>query len=274
MGFFTKLSNGWELAQNSFAVLRENKQLLLFPILSGTSLLLVMAAFAITVFGFAGWDFDNIQSIGRVGMYAIAFGFYLINYFVIVFFNMALIHCANLYFNGEEPTISKGIQFSLSRIGTIFSWALVAATVGLVLRIIQQNVGWIGKIITGIIGMVWGVTTFFVVPVLAYENVGPLEAIKRSGSLMKQKWGESLGAGFSMGIVGFVGGIIILLVSFALAAIHPMIGGIFGVLAFIMMSVILSAAQTVFIGAAYQNVMGNPVHHFRDEMFHDLFIQK
>lgn len=274
MGFFTKLSNGWELAKNSFIVLRENKQLLLFPILSGTSLLLVMAAFALTIFGFAGWDFDAINGIGRLGMYGIAFGFYLINYFVIVFFNMALIHCAHLYFNGEEPTISKGIQFSLSRIGAIFSWALLAATVGLVLRAIQENAGWLGKIIAGLVGMVWGVTTFFVVPVLAYENVGPFEAVKRSGSLMKQKWGESIGAGFSMGLVGFVGGIIIVLASFSLGAINPIIGVVFGVLAFVMMSVVLSAAQTVFISAAYQNVMGNPVHHFRDEMFHDLFVQK
>ena len=274
MGFFTKLSNGWQLAKTSFIVLRENKQLLLFPVLSGISLLFVMGSFAIAMFGLSGWNFEAFENMSTPVRYVIAFGFYFINYFVIVFFNMALIHCTHLYFNGEEPTLNKGMQFSLSRIGAIFSWALVAATVGLILRVIQENVGWLGKIITGLIGIVWNVTTFFVVPVLAYENLGPVDAVKRSGSLMREKWGESIGAGFSIGLVGLIGGLGIVFVSILLALIHPAIGGVFGLLSFIALWVVLSAAETVFVSAAYHNVTGNPVHHFNDAQFSELFVAK
>jgi hypothetical protein len=233
-----------------------------------------MAAFVLAVFGISGWELDNVVQTEQWAIYAITFAFYLVNYFIVVFFNMALIHCAHLYFKGEQLTVGKGIQFSMSRIGAILSWAVVAATVGLILRIIQENVGWLGRIITGLIGIVWSVTTFFVVPVLAYENVGPVDAVKRSGSLMREKWGESIGAGFSIGLVGFIGGIFIILAGIALAFIHPMVGGVFAILAFILLSVVLSAAQTVFISAAYHNATGSPVRHFRDEMFADLFVRR
>src|SRR5258705_9027691 len=107
---------------------------------------------------------------------------------------MALVHCTRLYFKGEAFTIRDGLRFSMSRLGAIFSWAFFAATVGLILKMIQDNAGWLGKIIIGLIGWIWSVATFFVVPVIAYENLGPVDAFKRSSSLMKQKWGESLGA--------------------------------------------------------------------------------
>ncbi len=89
------------------------------------------------------------------------FAYYIVNYFIVVFFNMALIHCTSLYFKGEEPSIRKGIGFSVSRIGVIFSWAVLAGSVGALLKIIQKNVGSRGKIITGLIGVVWSVATFF-----------------------------------------------------------------------------------------------------------------
>lgn len=274
MGFFDKLAKGWELAKNSLIVLRENKQLLLFPILSSISLLFVCASFVLAILGMSGWDMENLNSLGRPALYSIVFVFYFINYFVVVFFNMALIHCTHLYFKGEQPTLNKGISFSMSKLGAIFSWALLAATVGLILRTIQENVGWLGKIITGIVGMVWNVSTFFVVPVLAYENAGPVDAVKRSAGLMKQKWGESLGAGFSMGLVGLVGGIVILIACILLALIHPMLGGAVAIASFLLLWVVLSAAQTVFVSAAYHNVTGDPVQHFNDAMFDNLFVQK
>lgn len=104
-----------------------------------------------------------------------------------MFFNVALMHCTKLYFSGEEVTLQKGLQFSISRLGTILSWALFAATVGTLLKIIQENLGKIGKIVIGLIGIVWNVATFFVVPVIAYENTNATGAFKRSVQLMKEK---------------------------------------------------------------------------------------
>lgn len=275
MGFFTRLSNGWTIALNSFKVLKENKQLILFPILSGISLILVMGSFVTVFLASAGWDLDNISEPSRVGTYGIMLLYYVINYFVVVFFNTALIHCSRLYFQGEEPTIQKGIQFSLSRIGVILSWALFAGTVGTVLRIIQENVGWLGKLVTSIIGIVWNVATFFVVPVIAYENAGPIEAFKRSSQIMREKWGENLGASFSFGIIQLLAMVLVAVPLFLAGFfIHPLVGVVLALLGVFLVIAIMSAAHTIFISAVYHNVTGDPVRHFNQQQIDQLFAEK
>jgi len=276
MNFFQRLENGWKLTISSFKILRANKQLIIFPILSGTSLLLIIGSFAVASLAVNSWDVDNIGEIrGNMEYYGVLFLFYLVNYFVVVFFNMALVHCTRLYFKGEEVSVSSGLRFSVSRIGAIFSWAVFAATVGLILRIIQENTGIIGKIITGIIGIVWSVATFFVVPVIAYENVGPVGAFKRSAQIMKDKWGESLAAGFSFGLIQFLSFLIIGVPLFLLgSAVHVFLGialAFGGV--FIVMS-ILSAAQTIFISAIYHNINGDVNKYFDQQLVDGLFVQK
>ena len=276
MNFFQRLENGWKLTLSSFKILRANKQLIIFPILSGTSLLLIIGSFVVASLAVNGWDVDNIGEIrGNMEYYGVLFLFYLVNYFVVVFFNMALVHCTRLYFKGEEVSVSSGLRFSVSRIGAIFSWAVFAATVGLILRIIQENTGIIGKIITGIIGIVWSVATFFVVPVIAYENVGPVGAFKRSAQIMKDKWGESLAAGFSFGLIQFLSFLIIGVPLFLLGSVvHVFLGmalAIGGV--FIVMS-ILSAAQTIFISAIYHNINGDVNKYFDQQLVDGLFVQK
>ena len=101
------------------------------------------------------------------------FLFYLINYFIIVFFNVGLVHYAKMILEGKETSVSEGIQYATTRAGTILAWASLAATVGIILKTIQERSGAIGSIIVSIIGMVWSIATFFVVPVIAYEDVNP-----------------------------------------------------------------------------------------------------
>ncbi len=275
MNFFSRLSNGFSLFKTSFAVLKENKQLVLFPILSGISLLLVMASFIVTIFAANSWDFKAINLNGTVTQYALIFLFYFVNYFIVVFFNMALIHCTHLYFKGEKADIKTGIQYSLSRIGTIFSWALFAATVGTILKAIQENVGFLGKIITGLIGVAWNIATFFVIPVMAYENVNPFSAFKRSSALMKQKWGESISASFSFGLVQFIGIIIVGLPLFFLGSlIHPVAGIALAMAGVYIVIAIISAAEMIFISTVYHNITGDPVEHFNQQMIDNLFEKK
>ena len=275
MSFFTRLSNGWQISMNSFKVFKENKQLIIFPILSGLSMIFVMGSFFTVMLGISGWDVDRIEDHNDWVYIGLTLLYYLVNYFVVVFFNVALTHCTRLYFNGEELTISKGIENSLSRIGAIFSWALFAATVGTLLKYLQDNAGWIGRLIIGALGIAWSVTTFFVVPVIAYENLGPIGAFKRSASLMKNKWGESAGATFSFTLIQILAIILISLPLFALgAAIHIIVGIALALLSIFLIMVILSAAQTIFISAIYHNINGDPVQHFNDQFVESLFVHK
>jgi len=278
MNFFTRLSNGWELSMNSFAVLKENRRLILFPILSGISLLLVVTSFFLILFAASGWDgwaISEFQSHGTLANYAILFGYYLVNYFIIVFFNTALIHCTHLYFQGQRPTVGEGLRFAVSRIGAIFAWAVFAATVGSILRAIQDRVGFLGKIIIGLLGAAGSIATFFVVPVIAYENLGPFGAFRRSASMMKDKWGESIGATFSFGIIQLLGLFLLAIPSMLLYIfVQPLAGFALFFLGFFTLTVVLSATRAIFISAVYHDINGDPVKHFNQRFSDNLFLEK
>ena len=206
MRFFERLSNGWRLGKISLLTIRENPSLIVFPFISGISLILVTLSFFGSGYLAFGEEIlaiadDEIaaNSLDAI-LYVMVFLFYLLNYFIIVFFNVGLVHCARRILEGHETTVREGINYATTRVGSILSWAILAATVGMILKAIQENSGTFGQIISGIIGMVWGIATFFVVPIIAYEDVNPIEAVKRSGQIMKDKWGESIGANFSFGL--------------------------------------------------------------------------
>jgi hypothetical protein len=275
MSLFTRFSSGWQIAKNSFKVLKANRQLIIFPILSGAAMVLIMGSFFTVLFGIAGWDADNIDNANNALTYIGIFAYYIVSYFVIVFFNMALIHCSSLYFKGEEVTVRKGIDFSMSRIGTIFAWAVFAGSVGAILKIIQENVGTLGKILTGLVGIVWGIATFFVIRIIAYENLGPVAALKRSTQLMKEKWGEGIGAGFSFGLIQLVGFIAIGFISVLLGTtIHLFAGIALFVLGLLLMATVLSAARTIFVSAIYHNVTGDPIETYNQAFVDNLFVEK
>ncbi|MBL7776614.1 MAG: hypothetical protein JNK89_11465, partial [Saprospiraceae bacterium] len=214
MSFFARLSTGWKLATLRVETINRNRSLLIFPVLSGISLVLVLASFFGGTFFFAGEQIElllNDDTYGRILAFVAIFTYYLINFFIIVFFNAALVHCAIKTLNNEATSVGDGIDFALSRIGKIFGWAVLSATVGTLLQALQET-GKIGQIIAGIIGVAWSIMTFFVVPVLVYENRGVIDAVKTSGRMMREKWGESLSANVSFGLfhlLGIAGAVIV-----------------------------------------------------------------
>lgn len=268
---FSRMSKGWNIAMNALRVLNANKQLMIFPILSGITLLAVVGSFFAGVFFTSG--FDSIATDNK--MYPILFLFYLVAYFIIVFFNMALIHCTTLYFKGEELSVSKGLSFSISRVGLIFMWAVFSATIGTLLKAIQDNLGTIGKIIVGLLGFVWSAATFFVIPVIAYEKLTPIEATKRSIELMKDKWGEAVVANFS-----FSGLVLLSFMAIGISAIavSELINEGLGIGIFVcgmgLIAIMTSAIRSIIVSAAYHDVDGDMDIHFNKASLEDLFAQK
>jgi hypothetical protein len=199
---FRRLSNSWELVKASAAVLRSDKELVVFPIVSAIGTLIVTATFAIPLF-LAGL-FDRMYVEGRgfqpLGM-LVAFLFYLVQYFVIFFANTALVGAAMIRLDGGDPTVGDGFRIAMKRIGPIFGYALISATVGMVLRAIAERAGFIGRIVISLIGLAWNLATYLVVPVLAVEDIGPIDAIKRSTALLKRTWGEQIVGNAGIGAV-------------------------------------------------------------------------
>lgn len=276
MSFISRLSNGWDLLKISFATINRNKSLLLFPVFSVISLVLVLASFFGGGFILLGDEIqnllDNDQYGGAAGL-GIVFVYYLINFFIIVFFNAALIHCAIKILNGEETSLGDGISFALSRLGKIFAWSVLSATVGTLLQWLQ-NAGKIGEIIASLLGVAWSILTFFVVPILVYEDKGVFESVKASGQMMRAKWGESLAANVSFGIFHFIG----LLLSFGLAIllfqVSWVLGIVVGITAVLLISTVITAARTVFVAAVYNHVSGRPTGDFDGAALDSAFIQK
>jgi hypothetical protein len=239
-------------------------------------MVLVVASFA-GIFLASGGGLNEIEEIDKGNWinYVILFGFYLVNYFIITFFNVALIHCTRLYFNGQEATVQDGINYSMTRLKVILSWSIFAATIGFILKAIQENAGWLGKIITGLIGIVWSIASFFAMPVIAYEDLGPLDAFKRSAQLMREKWGESLGSRFSFVLINLIALLIIVLPLFLIGStIHIGIAFVLGFLGLFFVMAIMSSAQTIFVSAVYHNISGDPVEHFNQQMIDGLFQTK
>ena len=167
------------------------------------------------------------SSVGRL-----LFAFYVVNYFVIVFFNSALIACAIIRFKGGNPTIGNGFSAAFSRMPQILGWALVAATVGLILKIIESRSEKLGALVAGLLGMAWSAVTYFVVPVIVVEQAGPVQAGRRSLDILKKTWGEALTANFGIGFIVFLAslaGIIPLVLGVVALATENVILGICGI---------------------------------------------
>src|SRR5499427_1891884 len=258
-----KFSRTWQLVKQSFVILRSDKQLMLFPILSAISCLIVTAIIAtsgtvlmmpsITTAAAAGERFQpNHSPLFLVGMFTM----YVANYFIIVFFNVALVGVANSRLMGGNWTFRDGIELAWARKGTILQWAFVAATVGMILRTIEERMGVIGRIIMRIIGVAWALACYFVVPVLAFEDLTPIAAVKRSSKLFRDTWGEKVIGGFSFSLVSMV----LMLPGIGLFVVAIFLGGLKGlviglalmILYFLMLSVMMSAVQGIFNAALYR----------------------
>ena len=166
---FQRITTGFELARSSWQVLRTDKHLLIFPILSGICCLAVLASF-VTPFLFrpdwlgvradAGPQGQGFVAETPPWFWLVLFAFYFCNYFVIVFFNAALISCALIRFNGGEPTISDGLGAAGARLPQILAWALVAATVGVLLKAVENIHEKLGQFVSALLGTAWSIITF------------------------------------------------------------------------------------------------------------------
>ena len=217
---FERIGTGWNLVQETWGVLWDDKKLLVFPLLSMLACLAVLASFAVPLWGSGYFDtlMDEQNPGNDVLGYVLLFAYYFANYFVIIFFNSALVACAIMRFEGQEPTLGDGIRAAGARLPQILAWSLVSASVGVILKMLESRLEYVGQIVAGLLGMAWSVTTYFVVPVLVVEKLGPIEATKRSLEILRKRWGEAL-AGY-VGVELFAWGIaIVVLIPCIFAAV-------------------------------------------------------
>ena len=258
-----RIKRSWTLAKASLEVLKKDKELIIFPIISGIGVIIITLTFLIPTL--VGNVLDNLISTGIPFFgYVVLFLFYLVQYTVVYFCNTALVGAAMIRLRGGDPTVKDGFRIAFSRFMPIVGWALVSATVGLVLNMLSgkgnKKGSGISTMISKLLGAAWNVVTFLVVPVLAIEGLGPLKAVQRSWNLLKRSWGEQIAGTISIGIVftlvGILGGLLLVGLGVGLtvaleSAIPAIVCGILLFIFIITLSLINATLSGIFAAAVY-----------------------
>ncbi|WP_460712517.1 DUF6159 family protein [Lysobacter terrae] len=251
---FDRFSRSWELAKASAAVLRSDKELMLFPIISGLLTLVVLATFLLPVWALRLFT-DGFNLVGAL----VVFAFYFCQYAVILFCNCALVGAAMIRLDGGDPTLADGFNAAKARLPAILGYAAIAATVGLVLKRMKDDDNLLMRILGSGLGAAWTLATFLVVPVLVSQNVGPIDALKQSASLLKRTWGENaignVGIGVFFGLLSF--GIILIgaLLAYVAAQVSMVLAigvGVVFVIALLLLGVYQAALSGIYSAALYR----------------------
>jgi len=232
----SRIRTGWRLAKDSWAVLKADRSLAIFPALSTA---FAAGALALTLtpglVGAAATDKDWVV------LPFMLVGGYVVTFFV-VYFNVALAGATRLSMDGRDTKVADGLAVARERRGLIAKWALLQFAVGVVVKVVQyvagdSVAGSIATVVTSLVGVAWSVATFFVIPVLALEGLGPGDAFRRSAGLVRERWGEGLVGSAAIGLavllVTALPLVVLFNLAFAVIDVNPAVGAGFGVLAII-----------------------------------------
>jgi hypothetical protein len=220
----TKFTRSWRLFASSCQIIGRQPKLLLFPLVA-FAFTVVIALFFIAPAALlptghalsqsAHWQaaahrfvelqpvvsttYSKTQHVGLTGAgYAYVAVLYLTSMFCATFFNVAFYNEIIKALAGDEVSIRAGLRFACSRIRAILLWSLFAGAVGLIIKTLEERLGWVGRWVMRLVGTVWSVASVFVIPIIVREgNANPFTLLRTSAATLKKTWGESL--------IGYVG---------------------------------------------------------------------
>lgn len=223
MNSSNRIVRSWQLFRSSTRVIASHRKLLVFPLITSALSLVLLAFFLLPPLAALllpqpdhSWLQAFVEKMNAAGQHpaseqprvlsnavtvaslGYAAAIYLVSMFAATFCNVAFYNEILKALAGESVSVRAGFAFARRRIKSIFYWSLFAGAVGLVIRGLEERFGWVGKIVLGLIGVVWSVASVFAIPVIIREeNSNPLTMLRHSAALLKKTWGE--------GLVGYVG---------------------------------------------------------------------
>ena len=250
-----RIRRSWYLGKLSWRVLRDDRTLAVFPVITALAALVVLAAFGGLIALTGIEDSGNETSLAPIG-WVLVVVMYLVAGIVVTFFQAALVCGANDRLDGRDATVGGAISTAGRQFPAIAGWALLQTTVSMILQAIEERAGFVGQIVAGLFGAAWRIVTFLAIPVVALEGRGPFAALKRSGVLLRHTWGENLGGQLGFGVLGFLAslpGLLCILgavLADSWAVSVPL--GIVGALWLIGVSVVISAMTGIYKTALYR----------------------
>ena len=93
------------------------------------------------------------------------------------------------------------LEVANSRLHRLMPWALVSASVSIVLSILERY-GVVGRIVASLVGLAWNLVTFLTVPIIVIEDVGvkagaggDRESVRGGTAATRDRDGEGEGEG-------------------------------------------------------------------------------
>ena len=269
----SRIQNSISIAKSSWNVLKADKELLLLPILSSIATIVTIALFLVPIFlsnsDLAAWEPATAE-------YITLFLMYLVLAYITIFFNSALVSAAHERLNGGDPTLGSALRGAAGRAGKILPWAIVSATVSLILRTLEERAGALGRIVIGFVGMAWAVVTFLVLPIIVIEGLGVGDAVKRSVDMFKRTWGENLAAQVGFGLIGVIAALPGVALIYAGASGGTLILLAVGVLWLAGVAIVMSTLSVIYQTALYHFAADGavPGGYFDDRSFREAFRDK
>jgi len=260
---FASIGQTLSLIRQSWHVLMGDRRLIVFPLLAAGALLITIGA--LSGIAAASGSFERLEAAtsgaeaGANTTDIVLSGVMLfLAYFIVMFFNAALVATAMERLRGRPASVRYGISKASSHVPALIGWAIIAATVGLILNALRNRTdNFIGQIAVSIVGGVWAYMTFFVVPVLVVEGLGPIAAIKRSGDLLKSTWGSQVTANFGFMLIYIVAALVSFLPAALLFAVSPFLGIAVGAVLVGLAMGTVQALEGIFKAALYDFATGS-----------------
>lgn len=279
-----KISDSWNLIKSSACVLRSDKELLVLPVFSFLASTLVIASLFVSMSALSGiFKVEADDAFPRLVLIVGMFAFYFVQFSIIIFFNAALVAAAEERFSGGDPTLKSALSAAWSAIGPILGYTLIASSVGLLLRAIEQRGGALaGRFFSGLLGLGWTAITFLVVPILVNRHIGPVDAVKESARMLRTTWGQNLagtvgiGAAFAIASVFLVlAGMALLMLVFPLSTVAGVILAVLLVLTAVGLGIYQAALTGVYQAAVYRFAQtGSAPQGFDDQQLREAFIHR
>ena len=260
-GFFNRISNTFKMIKSCADVLKKDKELLFFPFFTAISvglLLLIM---------YSGGYLDNLDSEQGGSPFPIVILVFTAN-FIIVFFNSALVSAALERLRGGDPNVKSGLSHAVKHIHHIFFWSIIVTIVAILIAAIRgdrRDNSIFRQIFASLIQAGWAMMTFFVVPIIVSENLGPISAIKRSTSLFKQTWGDQVVANFGFGIFQLFAVMLGVVIGWFFGLFSPIFGIIVGGLLSAMSVAVIYTLEGIYKAALYEFALGEKPLEFQQE---------
>lgn len=244
-----RIGRSFQLVGLSYRILMQDKELMVLPLVAG---MVIAAVVGITAFG-VGLDTARFERFGP-DAYIPLFLMYVAAYAIGIFFQAAVVAGAVERMRGGDPTVRSALAAAGRRVVPILLWAVVAATVGVIFHAVRERLGFVGRIITGIAGAAWSLATFFVVPVLVFEDRTIRDSVSRSVSLFRQTWGETVVGGTTLGAAAMCAWLTLVAVTGLLAWTLGTVALAFFAVGAILLMIFFSALQGIYVASLYRYV--------------------